>query len=100
MAAAAMIPWSRRAGHVTDALFSPLGGLMILLASLWGLMSRALGIGIQWKGRRVLALPPCNAPPKVRCTRRYLRNNGSHSRGVRGVAVLVGVAVTVAVRSP
>jgi len=53
IAAVSMIPWSRRAGHITDALFSPLGGLMILSASLWGLISRALGIGIQWKGRRV-----------------------------------------------
>ncbi len=53
VAAICMIPWSRRADHVTDALFSPLGGLMILSASLWGLISRVLGIGIQWKGRRV-----------------------------------------------
>jgi hypothetical protein len=53
IAAICMIPWSRRAGHVTDAIFSPLGGLMILSASLWGLISRMLGIGIQWKGRRV-----------------------------------------------
>jgi hypothetical protein len=53
VAALCMIPWARRAGHSADAIFSPLGGLMILSASLWGLISRALGIGIQWKGRRV-----------------------------------------------
>ena len=53
VAALCMVPWARRAGHVTDAIFSPLGGLMILSASLWGLISRVLGIGIQWKGRRV-----------------------------------------------
>jgi hypothetical protein len=38
---------------VTDAAFSPFGGLMILMAAVWGVISRALGIGIQWKGRRV-----------------------------------------------
>jgi cellulose synthase/poly-beta-1,6-N-acetylglucosamine synthase-like glycosyltransferase len=53
VAAVCMIPWARRAGHVTDAALSPLGGVMILLAAVWGVISRALGIGIQWKGRRV-----------------------------------------------
>ena len=53
VATVCMIPWARRAGHVTDAALSPLGGLMILMAAVWGVISRALGIGIQWKGRRV-----------------------------------------------
>jgi chlorobactene glucosyltransferase len=53
VAAACLWQWSRRAGSPADALLAPLGALIMLLASLWGLISRALGVGINWKGRKV-----------------------------------------------
>jgi len=48
-----MAPWARRAGHTLDAAFSPVGALIIMVAALWGLISRLLGLGVNWKGRRV-----------------------------------------------
>jgi 4,4'-diaponeurosporenoate glycosyltransferase len=53
IAAVCIVPWARRAGHATDALFAPVGALIIMAAALWGALSRLLGIGINWKDRRV-----------------------------------------------
>lgn len=35
------------------ALLAPLGGLIVLVAALWGLFSRLFGSGLSWKGRKV-----------------------------------------------
>jgi cellulose synthase/poly-beta-1,6-N-acetylglucosamine synthase-like glycosyltransferase len=53
VATAAMLSWTRRTGHPADAFLSPIGSLIMMLAALWGALSRMLGIGISWKGRRV-----------------------------------------------
>ena len=52
-AAVPMIPWARRFGSPDWAALAPVGALFVQAAALWGIVSRALGRGIHWKGRRV-----------------------------------------------
>lgn len=48
-----VVPFARRIGSVWLALFAPVGALVVLIASVWGLVSRVLGRGIHWRGREV-----------------------------------------------
>ncbi|UCD99171.1 MAG: glycosyltransferase [Chloroflexota bacterium] len=48
-----ILPWSRRSANSFQALFAPLGALIVLVASLFGLINRLSRKGIPWKGRRV-----------------------------------------------
>jgi GT2 family glycosyltransferase len=52
-AVVALLPWTRRLGRPEAALGAPLGGLWVQATGLRGLMRRALGRGLLWKGRRV-----------------------------------------------
>lgn len=52
-AVAAMVPWARRNGALPLALATPVGALLVQVAALWGVLSRVLGLGVRWKGRRV-----------------------------------------------
>lgn len=52
-AAVPMIPWARRFGSPDWAALAPVGALFVQAAAVWGVVSRALGRGIDWKGRRV-----------------------------------------------
>jgi cellulose synthase/poly-beta-1,6-N-acetylglucosamine synthase-like glycosyltransferase len=52
-ASLSLLPWSRRSGNGKLALLAPLGALVVLLSALFGLVSRSIGIGIPWKGRKV-----------------------------------------------
>lgn len=52
-ASLSLLPWSRRSGNGKLALLAPLGALVVLLAALFGIVSRSIGIGIPWKGRKV-----------------------------------------------
>lgn len=47
------ISWGRRFGSTGWALLSPIGALIVQIAATWGLISRLIGRGIQWKGRTV-----------------------------------------------
>ena len=47
------LPWAQRTGAPAAALLTPLGALLVQLAAVWGLISRLLGRGVAWKGRRV-----------------------------------------------
>lgn len=49
----ALWPWARRLGRPDVALWAPLGGLWVLATGLRGLIRRALGRGLLWKGRRI-----------------------------------------------
>jgi hypothetical protein len=51
--ALALAPWSRRMGSPKLALLAPIGALMVVAASAWGLVSRLTRRGVLWKGRRV-----------------------------------------------
>ena len=53
MASLGLVPWSRRSGNGKLALLAPLGALVVLLSALFGIVSRSIGIGIPWKGRKV-----------------------------------------------
>jgi hypothetical protein len=53
VASASMVPWTRRFGSPTLAVVSPAGALLVQVAALWGLVSRLMGRGVRWKGRRV-----------------------------------------------
>lgn len=48
-----MIPWARRFGSPAWALLVPVGALFVQAAAAWGIVSRWLGRGVLWKGRRV-----------------------------------------------
>lgn len=52
-ASLSLLPWSRRSGAGKLAFLAPLGGLIILVTALFGLVSRIIGIGVFWKGRKV-----------------------------------------------
>lgn len=45
--------WGQRLGSRTGALLSPLGAALVQAAACWGLLTRLLGRGIQWKNRLV-----------------------------------------------
>ncbi len=47
------VPWAKRFGSGWLAVLAPIGALMLLLASVWGLFGRLLGRGTRWKGRRI-----------------------------------------------
>ncbi len=47
------LPWARRTGAPAAALLTPLGALLVQLAAVWGILSRLVGRGVAWKGRRV-----------------------------------------------
>jgi chlorobactene glucosyltransferase len=49
----AFVLWARRFGSGWWAVLAPLGALLVQLAATWGLLSRLIGRGIQWKGRVV-----------------------------------------------
>lgn len=49
----ALLPWTRRLERPEAALLAPLGGLWVQATGLRGLIRRALGRGLPWKGRRV-----------------------------------------------
>ena len=51
--AAGFIPWARRQGSPWLALLAPVGAAMTICAAVLGLVRRLLGLGLQWKGRRV-----------------------------------------------
>ena len=53
MASLSLLPWSRRSGAAKLALLAPFGACVVLLASVYGLISRILGTGVLWKGRKV-----------------------------------------------
>ena len=53
MASLSLLPWSRRSGDDKFALLAPFGAFIVLLALIYGLISRILGAGVLWKGRRV-----------------------------------------------
>lgn len=48
-----MISWGRRFGSGTGALLAPMGAAVVQAAACWGLFTRLLGRGIQWKNRLV-----------------------------------------------
>ena len=52
-AVAAMLPWARRNGSLPLALAAPFGALLVQVAAVWGVLSRVLGLGVRWKGRKV-----------------------------------------------
>ncbi len=52
-ASLSLLPWSRRSGTGKLAILAPLGGLIILVTALFGLVSRIIGTGVFWKGRKV-----------------------------------------------
>lgn len=52
-ASASVIPFARRFGGMWRALFAPFGAMFVLLAAMWGLASRVIGLGIVWRGREV-----------------------------------------------
>jgi chlorobactene glucosyltransferase len=47
------IAWGRRFGGMANALLAPLGATFVQAAACWGLLTRLLGRGIQWKNRLV-----------------------------------------------
>ncbi|HRQ38352.1 MAG TPA: glycosyltransferase [Chloroflexota bacterium] len=47
------ITWGRRFGGSANALLAPLGATLVQAASCWGLLTRLMGRGIQWKNRLV-----------------------------------------------
>ena len=53
VATISMFPWARRFGPSSLALCAPLGAVFVQVAAVWGLVSRMLGRGIRWKGRKV-----------------------------------------------
>jgi len=53
MASLSLLPWSRRSGSGRLAILAPLGSFVILVTALFGLVSRIIGLGVLWKGRRV-----------------------------------------------
>lgn len=53
MASASVIPFARRFGGIRLALFAPFGAMFVLLAAVWGLVSRVIGRGVVWRGREV-----------------------------------------------
>ncbi len=52
-AALGMFTWTQRAGSAVDALLAPIGALIVQVAAMWGLVRRALRLGVPWKGRNV-----------------------------------------------
>jgi chlorobactene glucosyltransferase len=52
-AVAAMLPWAGRNGALPLALAAPFGALLVQVAAVWGVLSRVLGLGVHWKGRKV-----------------------------------------------
>ena len=48
-----MIPWAGRFGNVLWAAAIPLGALFVQAAAVSGILTRLLGRGMKWKGRRV-----------------------------------------------
>lgn len=49
----AFILWARRFGSGWWALLAPVGAVIVQIAAIWGLLSRLIGRGIQWRGRVV-----------------------------------------------
>jgi hypothetical protein len=47
------LPWGRRFGSAGLALLAPFAAIFIQASSFYGLVSRLLGRGLSWKGRRV-----------------------------------------------
>jgi cellulose synthase/poly-beta-1,6-N-acetylglucosamine synthase-like glycosyltransferase len=48
-----VVPWMRRIRSTGMAFLAPFGAVFIIIAAVWGVMQRATGWGITWKGRRV-----------------------------------------------
>jgi chlorobactene glucosyltransferase len=53
VASVSMAPWARRFGSPASAVLSPVGALLVLITAVWGLVSRLMGLGVRWRGRRV-----------------------------------------------
>ncbi len=47
------LPWAKRYGSLCYAALSPIGALIVQIASFWGLIRRVFRKGINWKGRMV-----------------------------------------------
>jgi chlorobactene glucosyltransferase len=48
-----VVPWMKRIRSTGMAFLAPFGAVFIIIAAVWGVMQRATGWGIFWKGRRV-----------------------------------------------
>ncbi|GAB4579754.1 MAG: glycosyltransferase family 2 protein [Anaerolineales bacterium] len=49
-----LLPWAIRFGDWRLAFVAPFGALFVQAAAGWGLVGRALGRGVRWKGREVI----------------------------------------------
>ncbi len=52
-AALGMLTWAQRAGYAFDALWAPIGALIVQMSAVWGFARRTLRLGVPWKGRQV-----------------------------------------------
>jgi cellulose synthase/poly-beta-1,6-N-acetylglucosamine synthase-like glycosyltransferase len=52
-ASASVLPFARRFGSLWLTALAPIGALFVLLAAVWGLAARILGLGVHWRGRHV-----------------------------------------------
>lgn len=52
-AAISMVTWARRFGSAGSAILAPVGAVLVQVAAVWGLISRLLGRGLRWKGRKI-----------------------------------------------